>query len=132
MEDNSNAVARLADPQALASAALEGGTVDVVVRVPAFVFASAYKLLRPIMDDGAPHLEDWLNEEGRSEDELRLLCGLLCIVADNLPMDTKHILHWQEKMGEGQYLDEFAIARIGKMTPEQRAHAKVSLAGSDA
>lgn len=132
MEDNSNAVARLADPEALASAALEGGTVNVVVRVPVGAFASAYKMLRPIMDDGAPHLEAWLTEEGRSEEELRLLCGLLCTVADNLPMDTKHVLHWQEKVGFAQYLDEFAKARVGKMTPEQRAQGEVPLADSEA
>lgn len=115
MEDNSNAVARLADPEALASAALEGETVEVVMRVPVGAFASAYKLLRPIMDDGAPDLEVWLTEKGRSEDELRLLCALLCTVADNLPMDTKHVLAWQEKVGVKQYLDEFATARFGNM-----------------
>ncbi|KQM12984.1 hypothetical protein [Novosphingobium sp. Leaf2] len=110
-----DAIARLADPDALGRAALEGGSVNVVVTVPVEAFASAYRLLRPIMDDGAPHLEAWLTEEGRSEEELRLLCGLLCTVEDNLPMDDAHRLKRLETTGLDQYLDEFALRRFRRM-----------------
>lgn len=113
---NSSAIAKLADPSALGRAALTGGSVDVIVSVPVGAFAKAYSLLRPIMDDGAPDLDAWLNEEGRSEEELRLLCALLCTVEDNLPMDTAHHLKRLEKTGLDQYLDEFAARRVEQIT----------------
>lgn len=105
-------VVKIADTDVLARAALNGGDVDLTVRIPVSSIATAWNCLYSIMDDGAPHLEAWRIEEGRSDEELRLLCGLLCHVADNLPMDTKHFLNWQEKVGERQYLDEFAQKRV--------------------
>lgn len=115
-----NAIARLADPKALGRAALDGGPVDVVVSVPVEAFASAYRLLRPIMDDGAPHLDAWLTEEGRSEEELRLLCGLLRTVEDNLPMDDAHHLKRLEATGLDQYLDDFARRRVAKLNTSEQ------------
>lgn len=128
MEYSNNPVARFAAPEALTSAVLEGGTVDVVVRVPVGNFAASYALFRSIMDDGSPHLDDWLTYQGRSEDELKLLCGLLCTVVDELPMDTAHLLAWQETVGTGQYLDDFAIARVGRMEREAGERAALTAA----
>ncbi len=92
----------------------EGAEVQLIVRIPISAFAPAWSCLHSVMSDGAPHLETWL-AEGRTENELRLLCGLFCHVADNLPMDTKHFLDWQAKVGLAQYLDDFASRRVAKL-----------------
>lgn len=106
------AIARLADPEGIGRATITGGTVDVIVNVPVETFRSAYELLRPTMDDGRPHVDAWLTEQGRSEDELRLLCALLCTVAEQMPIDTYDILEWQEKVGFDGDLDDFAARRL--------------------
>ena len=126
--NNIGAIAKIVDPAALARAALTGEAIDVTVSVPVSAFGPAYKLLRPIMDDGAPHLEAWLTEEGRSEEELRLLCGLLCTVEDNLPMDTAHHLVRLEKSGFAQHLDEFARRRVQKIDATSDAQDVVAAA----
>ena len=93
----------------------QGAEVELIVRMPMNAFAPAWNCLHGVMNDGAPHLESWLVEEGRSENELRLLCGLFWHIADNLPMDTKHFLDWQAQVGLPQYLDEFASRRVVSM-----------------
>lgn len=104
-------IVKLAGPEAIVESALNGGYVDVTVKVPVEVFAAAYRLLRPIMDDGSPHLAAWLTEEGRNEDDLRALLALFCHVTASLPMDTRHYLDWLDNTGVSQYLDEFAQRR---------------------
>ena len=110
-----NEIEKLACPEALGETALVGGDITVLVNIPVGAFPEAFKLLHPIMDDGAPHLEAWLIEEGRSEGELRILCALFIHLADNLPMDTKHFLDWLEKTGVDQYLDDFAARRVKRV-----------------
>lgn len=120
-----SAIARLADPEALGQTALEGGLVVVVVSVPVGMFGPAHDQMVHIMEDGAPHLEAWLAEEGRSDHELRLLCGVFCAVEQNLPMDTAHMLTWLEQTGEKKYLDEFATRRFVSMLAKQRQGASL-------
>lgn len=126
--DNVGAIAKIADPTALARAALTGESIDVTVSVPVSTFGPAYKLLRPIMDDGAPDLDAWLTEEGRDEEELRLLCGLLVTVEDNLPMDTAHHLARLEMSGFAQHLDEFAKRRVEKIDAKRKPSEVVAAA----
>lgn len=108
-------IVSLADPDSFGRAAMLGEDVEVIARVPVGAFPKAWECLFPIMDDGAPWLEDWHVKEGRSENELRLLCGLFWHIADKLPMDTKHFLEWQETVGVGQYLDDFAEMRVAAL-----------------
>lgn len=104
-------VAYFANPAKLSWAALTGEAVEVVVRVPIKNFAKGWELLRPMLDDGTPFLDAFIEEQGYSEEELRILFGVFCSVTSDMPLDTAHYLRWIEKTGVGDYLDDFAVRR---------------------
>lgn len=115
---------KLVSPEVLARAALTGEEIDVLVKVPVEAFAAAWKCLHPILDDGSPALEAWYIEQGRSVEELSLLCALFLQVTGELPMDARHYLTWLEKTGLASNLDEFAKSRTMRTVQHRNAHCR--------
>lgn len=101
---------------------------DVVVRVPATVMESAWQNLEGPMKD-SPDYASMRHHSERpefvfNEDELKLLCGVLATVADELPMGPYEYIRWIERMDEelsaGQFVSEF-VAKNFMQDPRSMA-----------
>ncbi len=96
----------LADPHADPLKVSADGGLDVVTRVTHAQMEWGWSQLRQIMkNEPSARMREW-SEDGRSEDQLRLLCGLFVAVAQDIPMVSSNFIEWLRLLdGDSLYGD---------------------------
>ena len=106
---------RLTDPKAGALQVIADGGVDVSMRVSNSDFDWAWSRLGKIMEDDPSSSRKMWDEEGRTDEELRLLVGLFWAVSQALPMNVRNFIDWLDTIDASNALDDFAAYRVRQM-----------------
>ena len=111
-------IVKLADPSIGALQAIADGGVDVTIRVAIRHLEWAWARLGEIMDaEPSSRRRTWA-EDGHTEEELRLLCGLFSAVANAIPMNPSNFIDWLRVL-DSDALDGFVTWHLAQMEDEQ-------------
>lgn len=111
-------IVKLADPSAGPLQAIADGGLDVTMRVTTKDLEWGWDRLGKIMDaEPSSRRQAWA-EDGHTEDELRLLCGLFVAVSHAIPMARSNFIEWLRALDGGDSLDDYVIWRVRQMEDE--------------
>ena len=113
MKDLDKVRALFADEDAFLASAMSGGTVDVVVTVPAAAFAEAWERMGQLVEE-SPDFQGLENFGPADANSLRVLCGVYWAAFLGLPIGPDEHLRlveqYDEELSGGQYVQDF-VAR---------------------
>lgn len=106
---------RLVDEDAGALKAIADSGVEVSMLVPHRDFEVAWELLGKIMDKEPNFVRRTWSDDGRTEEELRLLVGLFWTVSRALPMSSSNFIDWLDRTWGSDALADYAVYRVRQM-----------------
>lgn len=109
---------KLTDPNVGPLQAIAGGGVDVTMRVTMQDLEGSWKTLGGIMDKEASCRRTSWVEDGNTQDELQLLCGVFAAVTRMLPMCPSNFIEWLRVFAPDR-LDDYVTWRLGQMSDDE-------------